>query len=388
MRKTNIFCMVFAVAVLTCFSVSAAENPGMAQKIEAFLNKEAKNLSTECPFLLHLYKDGIIAKNKAGLRIAETPKQFPGLKRLPGEELSGLMFYYNLYDLSQRVPHWHANATEMGVVMRGRMRVTIWDGPGNASEFIVPQFGTWMIPKASVHCLENVSDERLDFLVVYDSPYAEDRDFATAWSALPDTLLEKSLGLSAEDIATLKKSTINRLSSYVPGDRITNAFVPSPYGALFSDVLPIYDGPLGSIRRLDETNWKAMKFMAIQQTILKPGTIREPHWYTCGDVFLFINEGAAFFTVMDGEGQVYNLMLQAGDLVFLPIGAFHTYINVGNKDLEIYESFSTSAPLGEIGILDASLAFRPGSLAGATGLKRTTIEKLPQSKQHIYLRSL
>ena len=64
----------------------------MSTKIQAFLDKESKNLSKDCPFVLHLFKDGIIAKNKAGLRISETSKQFPGIQKLPGEELSGSSF--------------------------------------------------------------------------------------------------------------------------------------------------------------------------------------------------------------------------------------------------------------------------------------------------------
>ncbi len=199
-----------------------------------------------------------------------------------------------------------------------------------------------MIPQGWIHCLENIGEEQLDFLVSYNNANAEDRDFSTAWSALPKTILAKSLGLSLEDISAFQKNPHNRLSLYDPEDVVAKKDIPSEYRSLFGDVKPIYESSLGSLRRLDNTNWKANQFMALQQTILKPGTIREPHWYTGSDAFLFVHKGEAYFTMMDGEGHVYNNLLKEGDLVFLPMGAFHSYVSVGKSDLEVYESFIVS----------------------------------------------
>jgi oxalate decarboxylase len=128
--------------------------------------------------------------------------------------------------------------------------------------------------------------------------------------------------------------------------------------------------------------------MALQRTVMKPGTIREPHWYTTGDVVLFVQKGKAFFSMMDDEGKVYNVMAKRGDIIFLPIGTFHTYVSVGAEDLEIYESFKSSEPLGEIGILDASQHFRVETLAGATGLSKESIAKIHQKEGHAYMTSL
>ncbi|MBS0627851.1 MAG: cupin domain-containing protein [Verrucomicrobia bacterium] len=392
----SVWVVLFGLSALS-FQTAAMEkkldtiesvDPKMETKIRSFLDKESKKLSDNCPFVFHLFKDGEKTTNKAGMRISETAKQFSGLDKFPAEPLSGLFFYYQLYNESQRVPHWHANAVEVGTVLNGEMKVTIWEGVGQRVEFIVSKGGTWMIPQASIHCLENVGTEELDFLVSYNNPNAEDRDFSTAWSALPDTILEKTLGLSAEDISEFKKNPKNRLSLYDPGDVTVTKKLSSPYGASFLTVAPLYEGPLGSLRRVDETNWAANKFMSLQQTILKPGSIREPHWYTGSDAFLFVQKGTAYFNMMDGEGNVYNLILKEGDLVFIPIGAFHTYVNVDDKDLEIYESFTSSSSLIEIGIQDASLNFRAGSLAGALGLNRSIIEKIPKTKERIYIRSL
>lgn len=352
------------------------ESTDMQQRIQAFLDEENPNLSKEFPFALNLFKDGQVAKNDAGVRISETPDQFPQLEKSPPTELSGLLFYYQLFDQAMRVPHWHANAVEIGVVLQGNMRITIWDGPGNASVFTVGSGGAWMIPQASVHCLENVGTDELDFIVAYNSGYAEDRDFSTAWAALPSKILEKSLGLSPEDIKTLKSTEKNRLSLYDKDATPISSEIPSPYHVQFSELRNIYHSSLGSIKRADETNWPAMRSMAIQRTMMNPGTIREPHWYSSSDVLFFVKNGRAFFNLMDSNGVVYKTILEAGDLVFIPIGTFHTYVNIGADVLEIYEAFTSSSPLKEISILTASQHFRPGTLSGATGLSQDSILKL------------
>lgn len=360
----------------------------ISKKIKEFLSKESKNLSEASPFLLRLFKDGLKNKNTAGLRISEGIEQFPNLNKFPAESLSGLLFYYELYNEAQRVPHWHPNATEVGVVLNGNMKITIWEGSGKASEFTVSQGGAWMIPQGSLHCLENVSSDQLDFLVSYNNPNAEDRDFSTAWSALPDSILAKSLGLSEEDLTTFRKNSGNRLSLFDPGDVISQKDISSDFRASFAGITPLYESNLGSIRRLDESNWKANQFMALQQTILKPGIIREPHWYRGSDAFLFVHQGSAYFNIMDGKGNVYNHILNKGDLVFVPEGAFHTFVNVGDNDLEIYESFIISKPFSEIGIQSATTHFRPGIMAGAMGLKLDVIKKVPKTKDPIYMRAL
>lgn len=360
----------------------------MQKKIQNFLDKETKHLSKSCPFLLNLFKDGIRDENVAGLRLSEGIKQFPSLGKFPGEGLSGLLFYYQLNRRAQRVPHWHANAFEVGVVLAGKMKITIWDGSKKPSIFTVPKKGAWMIPQGTIHCLENASDERLDFLVSYNSPVAEDRDFSTAWSSLPSDILALSVGLSEGEIATFKKHPNNRLSLFDPGDMIDEKDLPGEYRALFSDTKPLVEGSLGSIHRLDGHNWKANQTMALQQTVMKPGAVREPHWYRGSDTFLFVTRGKAYFNMMVGEGNVYNILIKEGDLLFIPEGAFHTFINVGNEDLEVYEAFMHAGPFSEIGIQGATAHFRPGIMAGALDLKLNLIQKVGKTKESIYLRTL
>lgn len=348
-------------------------------KIKEFLEREAKNISPNFPYRLNLFKNGNIDKNKAGIRISETAKQFDDLG------LTGLLFYYKLYDHSMRVPHWHANAVEVGVVLNGKMKITIWEGEGQAKIFTVEKNGTWMIPQGSLHALENVEDSELEFIVTYNSSNAADRDFATAWAALPSTVLEKSLGLSAEDIATLKHTTNNRLSLYDPASIPEKTDLSSPLSSNFGSVAALYQGELGSLQRIDAKTNPEMKVMALQKTVLNPGSMREPHWYIAGDTLFYVRKGQAFYTMMDDEGKVYNAILSPGDLIFIPMGTFHAYVNVTGDPLEIYEAFNASQNLSEVTLLNGAKQFSAGTLASATGLKKEVIDGILKRPTQNYI---
>lgn len=350
--------------------VSQPVAPSQNPKIQQFMSQQ--QLSSDFPFRLNLPTSGQTAKNNAGIRIAETAQQL-------SSDTTGLFFYYKLFDHAMRVPHWHANATEIGMVLSGKMRVTIWEGKGKPHIFLVEKNAAWTIPPATLHSLENVDNSPLTFVVSYNSPNAADRDFATAWSALPDAMLEQALGLTANEIADIRKTTINRLSKYDPaGTEKLDA--NSPFTGSFSKAKPIYQSPRGLIRRLDTKDIPNMHGMSLQQTILKPNMMRQPHWYLGGDTFLYVYKGTAFFTMMDNDGKVYNVTVNPGDVVYIPVGVFHSYINIGASDLELVEVFQGNQ-ISEISLLNGSQTMNPKVLAGATGISTSTAQRLTQKKR-------
>jgi len=368
---------IASIFIFCCMNLFAT-NENSADKIKQFLTEETPHLSQTFPYRINLPTDGQIAKNNAGVRIAENAQQLFSNNK-------GQLFYYDLYDHAMRVPHWHANATEVGVVLQGKMRITIWQGEGKAKVFTVEKNGTWTIPAASLHSLENVGPTDLTFLVGYNMPNTADRDFVTAWAALPDAVLERSVGLTPQQIASIKKATVNRLSQYDASATPEKIDIASPFTSNFSKVKPLYDTKLGSVRRIDASNAPAMKKMALQQTILKPGSMREPHWYLGGNDFFYVYKGTAFFTMMDNDGKVFNVILKPGDLVYIPVGVFHSYVNVGDSDLEVYETFDGSKHLKEITLLNGAQQFSPETLASAIGISKAAAQEIINKKPQAYI---
>ncbi|MFA5959444.1 MAG: cupin domain-containing protein [Tatlockia sp.] len=347
-------------------------------KITAFLQKEAPHITSDFPYRINLFSQGQIDKNKAGLRVAETANQLKS-------DTSGLLFYYELVNNAMRVPHWHSNATEIGTVLNGKMRVTIWEGTGSAKVYTVEKNGTWIIPRAKLHALENVGQDDMKFLVAYDSPIAADRDFLTAWASLPDAVLARAVGLSESDISSIKKTTVNRLSGFDPAAEPEKAEAFSVLSNNFNTIKPLYQTSLGSITRVDPTVNPNMKAMALQKTIMKPGALRIPHWYTSGDVLLFVQKGNAYFTMMDDEGKVFHALIKRGDVISIPVGNFHSFLNIGQEDLEIYEAFNRVENIHEITLLNGVHNFSVGTIEGATQLSKELVTKMAQEKIEPYM---
>ena len=347
-------------------------------KIQKLLKDEAQNTSAPFPYRINLFTQGQIDKNNAGLRISETANQLLS-------DNSGLLFYYELVNDAMRVPHWHSNAIEIGTVLSGKMRVTIWEGTGDTKVYTVEKNGTWIIPKAKLHALENVGQDKMKFLVIYDSPIAADRDFLTAWASLPDAVLARAVGLEESDIAGIKKTTVNKLSAFDPATSTVKADNYSVLSNNFITTKPLYQSDLGSITRIDPTINPHMKAMAIQRTIMKPQVLRIPHWYTTGDVLLFVAKGEAFFTLMDNDGKVFHSVIHPGDLISIPVGNFHSFLNIGNGDLEVYEGFNRVEQINEITLMNGVQHFNLGTIEGATGLSKEVIQKIDQNKMGSYM---
>ncbi len=346
--------------------------------IQKLLQQEDQNISAEFPYRVNLFTDGQINKSKAGTRFSETAKQFLS-------DTSGLLFYYELVNNAMRVPHWHANATEIGTVLNGKMRITIWEGSGNTKIFTVEKNGTWIIPKAKLHALENVGKDEMKFIVAYDSPIAADKDFLTAWTSLPDAVLARAVGLSEQDVAGIRETTVDRLSKFDPAASYMKADESSTLSNNFMSVKPLYQSPLGSITRIDSKINPRMKMMALQKTIMKPNVLRIPHWYTSGDVLLFVLKGNAFFTMMNDEGKVYHTIISRGDVISIPIGNFHSFLNIGQDDLEIYEAFNRVDDISEITLMNGVQHFSVGMIQGATGLSQELIKKMNKEKLESYM---
>jgi oxalate decarboxylase/phosphoglucose isomerase-like protein (cupin superfamily) len=339
-------------------------------EVKAFLDKEGGDrLNDAFPYRMNIFTQGTTTKNAAGVRVSEEASQIKAND-------FGQIFYYELEPKGMRVPHWHANGNEIGVVMSSKMRVEIWEPSGKPSIYYVEPGQTWFIPKGHLHVLENVGGEQLKFLVVYDQPVTADRDFVTAWGSLPTQVLAKVLGLNEADISQLQLDTRNRLSSFEPTVPLEPANDPNGYKSDLSQIKPLFQSALGSIIRLDQSTNANFKNLALQRTVLKPGAMRVPHWYISGDVLLYVNSGIGYFTMMTDSGTAYNRLVRRGDLISIPVGEFNGFINVGKSDLEVYEAFYNLGDLGEISLLNGSKQLNIDILRGTTGITDATARKI------------
>ena len=347
-------------------------------KIANFL-KSIKNKITVCPYKINIFKRGSISKNSAGMRVSELGVQI--------KENYGQIFFYDLVDNAMRVPHWHSDGDEIGLVLEGKIRVTIWNGNDCEKQvFTVEKMGSWFIPRGTLHCLENFSSNESQFLVCYDNPDTADRDFIDAWQAMPTEIICASTFLSVDDAHIIKKQQLrNRLSKFEPTTQLaekTNHY--SSFSNNFEYTEPVYVSNLGEIRKISPENTVNMINKAWQKTILKPESLRIPHWYTSSNVLLYVDSGNGFVSMLDsiGDGtraKSYNFMIEKGDVLALPVGFFHTILNISNEDLVFYEAFM-SGNTNEISILKGIQSLDNDVASGALGLSKENTARMLSHK--------
>ena len=286
-----------------------------------------------------------------------------------------------------RVPHWHSDGDDIGLVLEGKIRVTIWNGNDYEKQvFTVEKMGSWFIPRGTLHCLENFSSNESKFLVCYDNPDTADRDFIDAWQAMPTEIICASTFLSVDDAHIIKKQQLrNRLSKFEPTTQLaekTNHY--SSFSNNFEYTEPVYISNLGEIRKISPENTVNMINKAWQKTILKPESLRIPHWYTNSNVLLYVDSGNGFVSMLDsiGDGnkeKSYNFMIEKGDVLALPIGFFHTILNISNEDLVFYEAFM-SGNTNEISILKGIQSLDNDVASGALGLSKENTARMLSHK--------
>ena len=75
-------------------------------------------------------------------------------------------------------------------------------------------------------------------------------------------------------------------------------------------------------------------------------------------------------SIGDGNKEKsYNFMIEKGDVLALPIGFFHTILNISNEDLVFYEAFM-SGNTNEISILKGIQSLDNDVASGALGLSK------------------
>lgn len=81
-----------------------------------------------------------------------------------------------------------------------------------------------------------------------------------------------------------------------------------------------------------------------------PGLGHERHNHPEGEEFIYVIEGSSEQMVETADGPVKKIM-QPGEMVFIPKGAFHSTYNVGNSVLTICACYQFAGPEEFLGTL-------------------------------------
>lgn len=89
----------------------------------------------------------------------------------------------------------------------------------------------------------------------------------------------------------------------------------------------------GEARVVDGKNFPVSRKIAAALVIVKPGLLRELHWYPNASEWQYYIQGAGRMTVFNSSEQARTMDFNANDVGFVPAVAGHYVENTGDTDL-------------------------------------------------------
>lgn len=253
-------------------------------------------------------------------------------------------------NLSPGVCQMHSHQqSEFGYVLVGGARVTAVDERGRTFIADCKPGEGWIFPKNIPHSIQGLH-EGCEFLMLFDKGmYSEDNTFAISelFSHIPMDVLSANFGTPEETFKDIPKVEVYITDGGDPGP-IESQTVESPYGTVpntfkheLINIEPIVcDG--GTIRIMDNHNFPACTTVSCALVEVEPGAMREIHWHSNQDEFQYYIQGEARMTVFKPGPKARTFNYHAGDVGYVPVGAFHYVQNIGKEKLIFIEFFNSS----------------------------------------------
>lgn len=143
-------------------------------------------------------------ETKGGSARIANNKNFPQLEHLA-------LFSLRIAKNGVREPHWHPNATELNLVVKGKARLTILSPDGNIDTFEVKEGQGSIIPAGYFHHIENIGSKELHMTVFFNNPAPNDIGLSGALSAYSKEVLASLFSVDPKFFAQLHKFQEDRM---------------------------------------------------------------------------------------------------------------------------------------------------------------------------------
>jgi len=129
--------------------------------------------------------------------------------------ISGTSLAYGKIDEPRgglRIPHWHSNAGELTYFLEGKGRVTVLNDEGEWETFLVREGDLFWSPEGYYHYFENVGDDTMTVLAVFNTPTLKTFDITAVLDGVPDRILAQTFKVKEDhfDGIFTKQKTIDK----------------------------------------------------------------------------------------------------------------------------------------------------------------------------------
>jgi len=165
----------------------------------------------------------------------------------------------------------------------------------------------------------------------------------------------------------------------------------NPYLFDLAKSKPLVTKPGGTVQGAYQKVFHVLKGQngAMFLVVLKPGGIREPHWHPNAWEFDYCISGRARMSVVAPKNQWQEFDVAPGQAVFVPMGYFHYFENIGADDLQFLVIFNNSASESsdDIGISVSRGGVPDHVLAATFGVHARVFDKIPKLHKEVVIAS-
>jgi len=280
-----------------------------------------------------------------------------------------------------REPHWHANAHELGYVVRGEALVTIAGNHSSRSSFVVRAGDMFFAPSGALHAIQNLGAEEAEFILAFSSERVEDFGLSASFGAMTPAVLGNTFDAPTaafEGFAALASHPVEPDIVALPG--VTAIELQARHVDVLKFGIEAAEaqiaGPAGTAKQSKRALWAALEDIAMYSVRISEVGMREPHWHPQTAELGYVVDGSARMTILDPDGSKDTYELNAGDVYFIPPAYPHHIENLGPGTTHFLIFFDRTEP-GDIGFRTLVGQFPRAVLAASFGMAEPELPHLP-----------
>lgn len=117
-------------------------------------------------------------------------------QELAGNGLS--VYLLTLQPGAVRIPHWHPDASELDYILEGKAQISLGFPDGEWERFELTAGQIAILPQGWFHSIQNVGEDVLRMLVIFNNPAPNDIGISIGFQAIPREALALTFGVPPE----------------------------------------------------------------------------------------------------------------------------------------------------------------------------------------------
>jgi oxalate decarboxylase len=282
---------------------------------------------------------------------------------------------------AMREPQWNVDANQLAYCLSGRVLVSVLGDADSFSSFVVAAGQMYHVESGAVYHVQNIGDERAELILALRSHDPQHFSLRDSVNAMTPAVLGNTYGLPASAFDGIRREDAAQIVPVAAGSAAAAA---AELGALKPDArffdVEGQNAPLtaagGSAHLARVQFWPALRDLSMYSLRIAGDGMREPHWHPVTAEMGYVHRGHGRMRILSPDGVLDELLLQPGDVYFVPRAYPHHIEALEDAGLHFAIFFDQPTP-GDVGYRATASAFSREVIASAFSVRPSELPELP-----------